>query len=124
MQANVRVEDGRVLVSLDIPAEQASLYKVEEIFRATFREATNGISQYPKQVCDNPTSALADMFRNIESQDVLVTDVHFPTVAQSVIEAHKDFKDGKLWDASCTFTHEGNFVVVTGGGIQIRVPWE
>lgn len=121
MKAKIRVETGRVLVTLDIPVEQVSLGKIENILSIAARDVT---SPYPKCVRDSPKEVIADMFRNIESQDVLVTSLSFPAVARPVIEALPYYGDGILWCTDCTFTHDSNDVIVAGGDIEIRVPWE
>lgn len=123
MKADIKIENGRILVSLDLPLDQASLDKIGAILAWSVPSKTVQ-HKYPKPISESPTNALADMFACVEYQGVEVTKVHFPKIAQPVIEAHEGFENGNLWRARCTFDHDENHVLVVGEGIEISGCWE
>lgn len=123
MKANIRIEGDRVLIVLDLPLDQVSPNKIDLILGEASCK-TQSQYAYPKRVCDDPLTALADMFRSLDTQGVLVTEVYFPAAAKPVMEKLDFFDSDMLWGAQCTFTPESNYVVVVGGDIQTQVPWE
>lgn len=121
MKADIKIEGGRILVSLDLPFDQASLDKITSILACGVKTVQH---KYSNPVSESPTNALADMFACVEYLGVVVTKVHFPKIAQPVIEAHEGFENGNLWRARCTFDHDENHVLVVGDGIEVCGLWE
>ncbi len=88
-----------------------------------YHDGVRSFREIPFDVISDPLVVLSDMFMCIERYDILVSSIEFPAAAEPVIEKLDIFDQGFIWNASCTFTNSDN-VIVTGDGIQIRVPWE